>query len=344
MRAYYWKRNVIDGLESRALSLAISPDQKWIAASFLGEKYKGEHIIIWSYEWREGPKQTQKTPMESCPRDLIFGPTSKRLLSNNLDGWGGKLITWKLDDGQFVPATDHTYFEKKYFRLTNSHLSANGQLLLLTYINETAQTSQVVLWRMSQAASSDGRFQETKTRSYPKYDYTEHICSPDGRMYVEVSGADKNAPVRTWKLNDSDHFTGFPGLWGGRTFKFPEKLSKDASKISPDNRWIIFTSELDDDKTKTAVIEFKTDKFQGSLPFNTQQVESLAWSSDSRRVAIGLQDGKITVWQMNSNNNVFEYLQALEGHTGAVTGLVFSEDDGLLLSRSKDETIIIWGR
>ncbi len=66
-------------------------------------------------------------------------------------------------------------------------------------------------------------------------------------------------------------------------------------------------------------------------------VTTMAWSSDGELMALGHPD-RISIIDPDTG----ETLQMLEGHTGEITGLLFSPDGSRLASTSWDGTIIIW--
>ena len=73
----------------------------------------------------------------------------------------------------------------------------------------------------------------------------------------------------------------------------------------------------------------------------TQQlgnVLALAFSSDGRHFATGTADGRVTLWQSESN----QPLQTLAGHAGRVWTLAFSPDGGYLASGGDDHSVRLW--
>jgi WD40 repeat protein len=67
-------------------------------------------------------------------------------------------------------------------------------------------------------------------------------------------------------------------------------------------------------------------------------VGAIAWRGDGRLFAAGGSDHRIYVWDMDANR-----LQSvLEGHQNLVTGLQFTHESGLLISRSWDGALRVW--
>lgn len=68
-------------------------------------------------------------------------------------------------------------------------------------------------------------------------------------------------------------------------------------------------------------------------------IQSIAFSPDSALLAAGTLDGKVRVWQVEDGALVV----TLEGHTDAVTSVLFSpQNSALLASASNDDTIRLW--
>lgn len=67
-------------------------------------------------------------------------------------------------------------------------------------------------------------------------------------------------------------------------------------------------------------------------------VVSLAFDTAAHRLAKGLADGRVEVWDSESGKLNW----AIAAHSGSVNALVFSKDGALLLSGSADRTIRVW--
>jgi WD40 repeat protein len=77
-----------------------------------------------------------------------------------------------------------------------------------------------------------------------------------------------------------------------------------------------------------------------SLSFDAGiQLTSLAFSPDSRFVAVGKADGEISIIDLQT----FDVVATLSGHRGLVEHLAFSLDGFYLVSSSTDGTVRFWG-
>ncbi len=73
-------------------------------------------------------------------------------------------------------------------------------------------------------------------------------------------------------------------------------------------------------------------------PIDTNNIYSVAWSTDGRMLASGSDDGIVRLWDAISGN----LLYTLVGHTSAIFSVAFSPDGKYLASGSRDNTIHIW--
>ena len=68
------------------------------------------------------------------------------------------------------------------------------------------------------------------------------------------------------------------------------------------------------------------------------KVTSLAYSSDSRRLASSSEDGTVRLWDTAMGHE----LLTLKGHARPVVNVVFSPDGNQIISVSDDRTIKVW--
>ncbi|QGM93442.1 TIR domain-containing protein [Methylocystis rosea] len=150
------------------------------------------------------------------------------------------------------------------------------------------------------------------------------VISKDGS---KIFSAANDASIRIW-----DAATGQSK--GSLNWKYGMVLSIAAFE---DSDKIIAAGSFDhkagvkifDAINKTQLMDFDT---QHSLP------TSVAVTSDQRKVAGGLFDETIRIW----DRGLLEYLSIMRGHSGRVRSICFSPDGRRLISASDDATIKIW--
>ena len=74
---------------------------------------------------------------------------------------------------------------------------------------------------------------------------------------------------------------------------------------------------------------------QPRWPACPSSIIALAFSADSQRLAAGLSDGQIMLWDMAGARP----LHTLTGHEDYVTSLAYSSDGRQLISSSRDRTV-----
>ena len=146
--------------------------------------------------------------------------------------------------------------------------------------------------------------------------------SPDGSRIASGSGfGDKT--VRIWD----------PRLRG--TFTEEVDLSWPKVALSRDGRWIASVTASRHHIQVWRVTETMT---MTNELIVEDDVQSLALSCDSNRVAIGCSYGSIHVW--NHSTNTIECQKS--GHSNSVSYVTFSYDGSHVISGSSDKTIWIW--
>lgn len=129
-----------------------------------------------------------------------------------------------------------------------------------------------------------------------------------------------------------------PTLWEVSTGK--KRLTLDALKgveaFSADSRF----AAGPDDSNNVAVVDVRTGAVvrRLSLPAEAGGPDTLAFSADGKRLAIGMDDGRVTVWDVTAG----EVLAPFAGHDAFVTGLAFSADGKRLASTANDGTALVW--
>ncbi|KZV84351.1 WD40 repeat-like protein [Exidia glandulosa HHB12029] len=152
-------------------------------------------------------------------------------------------------------------------------------------------------------------------------------CSPRGQHIISAS---LDSTVRFW-----DAVTGAPdgpplrNPWGRGVFSLSPSPSGHllaVGVIHQDARILLW------DTDKRAVTG-------NPLRGHSQDVTSISWSSDGRRLVSASNDMSVRVWDVQTREAIGE---PLFGHTGGVTGVTFSHDGQLVLSGACDCMLRVW--
>ena len=105
--------------------------------------------------------------------------------------------------------------------------------------------------------------------------------------------------------------------------------------FSPDGKWLLAAGSSGHDLRRWAFPDWTEQPRWASRSAN---LNTLAFSADSRFVASGYANGEITLWDMSG----WQPPAPLLGHDDHVTGLTFTRDGGTLISSSRDQTVRLW--
>ena len=169
-------------------------------------------------------------------------------------------------------------------------------------------------------------------------------------LYFSGSGASLSTPhlyisaLATWprKLGPcggwKGHFPGIPGftnasLGGTLLITLHVDSPVNAVAVSPDGKQIIACSD-----SSVRVLDASTGDGVKELKGHTNQVESVAFSRDGRRIVSGSSDHLVLVWDASTGDQ----LKELNGHTQDVTSVVFSPDGKYIVSGSYDNSVLVW--
>ncbi len=87
-----------------------------------------------------------------------------------------------------------------------------------------------------------------------------------------------------------------------------------------------------------AIWNIQTRKLMRLIKGHSDNVLSLAFSSDGQILASGSGDNTIILWQPGTGN----IIRSLEGHSGGVYSVAITSDNKILVSGSEDQTIKLW--
>lgn len=157
-------------------------------------------------------------------------------------------------------------------------------------------------------------------------------AAPGGKV---VASAGDNAVVQLWDLT-----TGKPGLKleGATDWLLAVAFSPDGKQIAAGGHdgkvyiWDVASGKKTVDFAALAPVA------QGTPPPPANVVSALAFSPDSKLLAVGGHDAGIHLFQAADG----KYVRSLIGHGSTVTGLAFHPTGTVLASASKDRTVRLW--
>ena len=152
--------------------------------------------------------------------------------------------------------------------------------------------------------------------------------SPDGQQLASAEGG----VVRIW---DTDTGADLRFLRGHKGIVVDVAYSREGHYIATGA--YDGTARIWDANSGAEVRCFRADQAVSCVR-ETDMVRSVAMSDDGRRVATGLRDGTVKVWDIGSG----EQISSLQGHSGPVNALTFTNSDDHIVSGSSDKTIRIW--
>ena len=85
-------------------------------------------------------------------------------------------------------------------------------------------------------------------------------------------------------------------------------------------------------------IELSAEGITKSVEQTLRVIQDLAWSPDGRYLAVGMEDGTISLWSASDGVE----LHRLTGHRAPVSSVAWSPNDGYLASGSADRTVRLW--
>lgn len=159
---------------------------------------------------------------------------------------------------------------------------------------------------------------DPKTGKNRKYPFRHQLldynlgCSPDGRLLL--------IDVQLHEI-----------ATGEVRHRFTE--SPRAHAFSPDNKHLALIKQTG---LEIDVVAIGTYHVPLQLSVGVE-LNSVAFSADSRSIAAGDTDGFIHIWDADGT-----YRHRFGGHSEAVIGLIFSQDGRRLASTSEDRTSIVW--
>jgi WD40 repeat protein/tRNA A-37 threonylcarbamoyl transferase component Bud32 len=287
-------------------SVTCSPDGRRLASAAIDQTVK---------VWDAATGQRIHTLSVPAASSMAFSPDSRRLVSAG----AGPMKVWDVTTGQEVlTLTGHT-------NLVHSvAFSPDGRRLASASMDQT-----IKVW---DAASG----QETATLKGHTNAVHSVAFSPDGRRLVSASD---DHTVKVWDAENGQKTLTLLGhtFWG----------PGDCVAFSPDGQRLACSSTDQPMKLEGAatgqnrtvkLFDAATGQLIRTLTGHTDQVWSVAFRPDGRRIASGSGDRTVKVWDAATG----QLFHTLTGHSDVVHSVVYSPDGRTLFSAGADRTVKLW--
>jgi WD40 repeat protein/serine/threonine protein kinase len=261
--------------------------------------------------------------------DGVFSPDGRRFASFST---GQTAKVWDVETGQAVVLGNRT----------QSRMNA-GQLAFSPDGRRVAWAHSPAEWTVWELGAADEAPREVFTLTVPptkappgrgisltaldafRQNFWAVAFSPDGQ---QLAGAHGSATVRVWDLATRTVLWQAPGPQG----HFP------CAAFSRDGRLLATSATRPGERGEVKLWGPATHKELLTLRGNADQVLSLAFSPDGKRLASAGADRTVRVWDTATGQEVLMIL----GHAGGVIQVAFSPDGKRLASSSPDRSIKVW--
>jgi WD40 repeat protein len=287
------------------LSLAFSPDGKWLAVGS-GSQGEVEKVVV-MLEAETGKERCRFTAStHHWVQELAFSPDSKLLAVAGHDATvhlfdpelGKEVRQWVGHDG----ALDRVAFHP------------DGKLLATG-----SEDGEVKLWD-----PADGKLLHPFPRE--KAGIGGVAISPDGKW---LAAALRSGEVRLWDLATRRQHRVLPG-----------HNYENRPAFSPDSRTLVASGSFSRARLWDTASGEERLPYQGPAG----AVYTAVFSPDGRRLASGGEDRIVRLWDLTGwkEDEPSPPVRQLTGHTQKVWSVQFSPDGTLLASASPDRTITLW--
>lgn len=288
------------GHQSTVVDVTASPDGDHVATS----GYDGT-VKIW--ETVPGHELLTMHEHNAIVWNVAYSPDGRRIASTSVDGTAR---LWDANSGQLMMTLIQGSEPGDGF--TGLAFHPDGKTLATGSLDGT-----VTIWNVDSGESL------TRLNGHTNM-VVGLMFSPDGSRLASASW---DGTAKVWEVTTGKVITTFTG--------HPQNAMLVGIAFSPDGKRVFSTGA---DSRLVRVWDAASGQQLGTFPDEGKDVFGLALSPDGTKIALGNQDGEITLWDVASG----KLLHRLSGHAGLVLRLAFSADGQQLASASFDRQAKVW--
>jgi eukaryotic-like serine/threonine-protein kinase len=332
-------------IEDHAYSLAFSPDNRFVAA---GGMYGG--VVVW--EVASAKILARLKPHSSFVSGLAFSPDGQRLATGGSDQYltVGRVADWHKEvelyghdngifslaftlDGRFLLSASRDQTVKSWKIPTEPKEEVLGDSQALIGFLPDSRTAVTLdtdatlrLWDVASLRET------SRLKVSAQLKAMAGIVTPDGET-VAIGFDDGSVELR--RLANGELLD---RASGGTNAIFSLQFSPDGTSLAS------VGISLRGGPTTTGILKLWSVSDQGRLTALAEDfggwASGIAFSHDSRLLAVGLPDHSILLWDRVRH----QPMHTLAGHTWHISSVAFSPDDRTLASSSWDTSVRLWDR
>jgi WD40 repeat protein len=299
------ERRLLGGHRGGITDLAFSPDKRYLASAS-----KDLTVRIWNLT--EGTLLATCAGHEAPPQSIAFSPVGEMLASGEWGG-GGQVRIWNSRTGELISNLPVPGFLDQIWRLRFSpggtYLAAGGNMGLVVWRIDRQPGGLRAIPVLSQSG-----FQLRDLDIHPE---EQQLVFADNSGWLYRASFPTQSPSRSamWIGGAAFPIYSLDFTADGRSLRFFMKTGQVAaydwtkrtivrttseafvpaiSAVTHDGRWLAARKP----RNRLRIYDLALDKEMLQLPPEPCEIWSLDWAPDGQRVAVGLCDGELAVWDL----------------------------------------------